>query len=171
MNGPSDRRGGHDASALLDRFTSVDEQLTALTEEVQETNRLLRRVANQGQDAGGFGEALPYNLSKDIPPNTTFDNEATTELAVPYDGTMTHVIIGWSRGCNFAAGVRVARGSGQDIIPAGTADAPYVAWDDVTIPFAVDVSVSKGEVIRAEFVNFHQNNEHFIGVLPIWRRE
>lgn len=168
--GSGDSRGGEaeSLSALLDRFTTVDEKL-------EETNDALRTVVRTNQAIAQAlsslaGEDVDIPSQNDLPlvadaviqpqladgvtePGDYDGNTEAADLNIPRDGVISQVFLSFPAGANQSIGVGLLGRDEEALIPYGPSGVRYVALDDKTVDFNLDYDVDKGESVTARFIN------------------
>ena len=164
------------ASALLDRFTDIDDL-------IRDTNRTLQQVAQTQQalaqaidDGTEFelnlpeeseASEFPFDFSTLVPefPDAPPNDPLVEVFETPKDGTLTDVLIGYPSGTQQAVGVRLEGVDGESLIPRGPSGAQFVAFDDEVIRFNLNEPIQKNEEITIKFANNDEENPHFVNVL------
>lgn len=157
-----------DASALLDRFTTVDDKLQETTDALQsviQTNaaiaEVLGSISGQEVDVPSRND-LPLVADAVIQPNIAdgvaepgdySGNTETVDLNIPRDGKLSSVVLSFPSGANQSIGIGVLGRDGEALVPYGPRDVKYVALDDKTITFDLDYDVDKGETVTVRFIN------------------
>ena len=164
------------ASALLDRFTDIDDL-------IRDTNRTLQQVAQTQQalaqaidDGTEFelnlpeeseASEFPFDFSTLVPefPDAPPNDPLVEVFETPKDGTLTDVLIGYPSGTQQAVGVRLEGVDGESLIPRGPSGAQFVAFNDEVIRFNLNEPIQKNEEITIKFANNDEENPHFVNVL------
>ncbi len=174
--GGGGRQDSISASAILDRFTDIDDL-------IRDTNRTLQQVAQTQQalaqaidDGTEFelnlpeeseASEFPFDFSTSVPefPEARPEDPLVEVFETPKDGTLTDVLIGYPSGTQQAVGVRLEGVDGESLIPRGPSGAQFVAFDDEVIRFNLNEPIQKNEEITIKFANNDEENPHFVNVL------
>lgn len=182
-------------SALLDRFSRVDnlledanEQLSDLSDGVSDLPDALNAQQNAlasladavGADSGlEVGQELPYPLSAYITADTSYPDQFVTEFDVPYDARVTRVVMECDSASQQGLGVKVGTGGGETWIPGGgeikiSSDDPespeFMTIPSQPIELRPNTVVNSGNPIKAQYVNNDPNNPHWATVVAFLRR-
>ena len=173
------------ASGLLDYFTSVDnkldevgEQITTLVQAVGKVNQNIAALVDlQGGDSVSLRE-FPFSLAAEVPANTPRLDPLSNSFEAPFDCTITEVYLGFPAGVQQSVGVQLSDGVGEIWVPRGGTsstvsngerDPEFLTEADQTITVSLNVDVDEGEPIVASFISNDPENNHFITVTPVLR--
>ena len=174
--GGDGRQDSINASALLDRFTDIDDLLretNSTLQQVAQTQQALAQAIDDGTEfelnlpeESGASE-FPFDFSTLVPefPAAGPDDPLVEVFETPKDGTLTEVLIGYPSGTQQAVGVRLEGVDGESLIPRGPSGAQFVAFDDEVIRFNLNEPIQKNEEITIKFANNDEENPHFVNVL------
>jgi len=181
-------------SALLDRFSRVDdlledanEQLSDLSDGVSDLPDALNAQQNAlasladaiGVDSGiEVGKEFPFPLSAYISADTSYPDQFVTEFDVPYDARVSRVVIECDDAAQQGLGVKIGTGGGETWIPGGggikigssTTESPeFMTIPTRPITVRPNTTVNSGNPIRAQYVNNDPNNPHWATVVVFLR--
>jgi hypothetical protein len=183
-----EKRSGRRAQNLLDRLTtvddeversnefleSIDQQIGQFASVLQQQNQILSALANAlGEDVDlRLGNEFPFLLSAEVPPDTPPDDPLKVSFSeTPYDARLSRVVVNFPDATQQAAGVSVGRPGGVTWIPrggktftqsAGELDNPtFIGLNDTTVTFNPNVEVDEGDPIEARYAN-NDSASHFI---------
>ncbi|MFW5900677.1 MAG: hypothetical protein ACOCTH_02755 [Halodesulfurarchaeum sp.] len=188
---------GPTASAILDRFTRVDnlleetneglgelldaveslEDITSATDDLTQAIGQLSESVGADTEFGGVRE-FPYPLSAEIPENTGSADDFYTEFDAPHEARVSRVIVEAHEATQQGVGVRVGTSSGDVWLPRGGEtsaesdgkEEPYfLAAPSEPVVFRPNVLVEEGEPIRCQYGNNDTENPHYATVVPILR--
>ncbi|MFW5905506.1 MAG: hypothetical protein ACOCUO_01515 [archaeon] len=192
MSAPQD---GPTMSALLDRFTSVDDLLEETNDQVSDliesVDRLPNSIEAQNQALSQLAEAVgsdpeldiqrefPFPLSAEVPADTAFLDDFWTEFDAPYDGRVTRIVIESNEASQQGVGVRIGTAGGNVWVPRGgqtstvgggeVDDVDFLAVPTQPITIRPNVRVDEDNPIRCQFGNNDTENPHFVTVIVFLR--
>lgn len=182
-------------SALLDRFTSVDDLLRESNDQVDaligEIDRLPESIDAQTQALAELAEAIgadvgidiprefPFPLSAEVPEDTSYQDDFSTVFDAPYDARIVRIIVEANQATQQGVGVRVGTGGGGEVwlprggqtstVDEGDDEPKFLAAPTQPITFRPNVEVKEGNPIRCQFGNNDTANPHFVTVIPVLR--
>ena len=180
--GGGGRQDSISASAILDRFTDIDDL-------IRDTNRTLQQVAQtqqalaQALDDGTDFELdlpeetteseFPFDFSTLVPefPDAPANDPLVETFNSTKDGTLTEIIVGYPSGTQQAVGVRVEGPDGEALIPRGPSGTQFIAFNDEVLRFRVNVPLEKNETITIKFANNDDVEDHFVNVVLLVRED
>lgn len=121
------------------------------------------------QERERLRESGPLEASKLVPANTTEDNPEDVERVMPFDGKITDLIVGWPDGADNLVGVQFRKGQGDILFPYNQED-DYIAANNFTHPFPLNVRAKQGDKFHAIYVNLDTAQSHFVNVIPVAER-
>ena len=180
--GGGGRQDSISASAILDRFTDIDDL-------IRDTNRTLQQVAQTQQalaqaidDGTEFelnlpedseASEFPFDFSTLVPefPDAPPDDPLVEVFEAPKDGTLTEILVGYPSGTQQAVGVRVEGPDGEALVPRGPSGTQFIAFNDEVLRFRVNVPLEKNETITIKFANNDDVEDHFVNVVLLVRED
>lgn len=142
------------------------EEISALRREVSEQTALLADLSQATTGAENRPSTYPFEASTTVTKNTPVTSPIQTTIEIPYDCTITRILIGFPAGTQQAVGVKVGKVGGEALVPrGGVNNATYTAFDDRVIETEPNEELTADTPLEAEFVNSDPNNDHFINVL------
>lgn len=145
---------------LLDRFSSTDELLANTNQTLEQIERdqaaLADLMAQLNELLGADSD--PERLRRTDRPVVSDaivepQEEATDEITVPRDGSLSNVRLSWPQGSAQTIGIGLVGVDGESLVPFGPSGAKYIALDNVTVPFELDYGVEKGQTLTVRYVN------------------
>jgi len=160
--------GSESLSALLDRFTTVDDKLEDTNDALQSVVRTNKAVAEALSALSGVELDLPSR--NDLPlvadaviepsladgvsePNDYGGNTDSETLVMPRDGYISEIVLVFPAGANQSVGIGVDGVNDESLVPFGPAGVNYIALDDESIDFSLDYDVNNDEEIEVRFIN------------------
>jgi hypothetical protein len=167
-SGGSGGGGSESLSALLDRFTTVDDKLEDTNDALQSVVRTNKAVAEALSALSGVELDLPSR--NDLPlvadaviepsladgvsePSDYGGNTASETLIMPRDGYISEIVLVFPAGANQSVGIGVDGVNDESLVPFGPAGVNYIALDDESIDFSLDYDVNNDEEIEVRFIN------------------
>lgn len=97
-----------------------------------------------------------------------------TYRKITKSGYLDHGYVHFPAGCNALVLVLVAVEKGGSLVPVApipdtfTNTKQYIALNDYTLPFRIDMEISAGDQILVEIQNTDASNPHTISILSQW---
>lgn len=103
-------------------------------------------------------------MSSNVPAATEENDPVVVERKIQSDGRITGFTVGWPGGADNLVGVRLQTKSGDKLFPQNKEDG-YVAADNFTAVFPLEIPLKQDDVLRALFVNNDDTNNHFVNAI------
>lgn len=136
---------------------------------VQESNeRILDRLDDlPAADEGRMPQKFPIEMSHNVSADTqrSSPNEVTRTPSKDLPVELHGITLGWPDGADNLVGIQIVSASGLKLVPRNPED-QYLAFNDFTETFPLNVRLNPDEDIVAKTVNLDTSNAHFVNIVP-----
>ena len=127
---------------------------------------------SQRQRGTGRPRSFQVDFSTEIPAGTPTNDPLEVARTIPYDGRIKTLVVGWSSGSSYLAGVRLEYGDGEGLFPRiGDEDDGFIPGDGFTHPFDLEADIQADNDLVAKYANADPDNSHYINVLATIEEE